>query len=622
MKTIHLGSVGQVALCLLAVFAFGLGAEARILVATNSTWRYFKGTSEASTPTNVWREVDFDDSAWLVGNAPFHYGTNAMGGDDDLTGGTILSDMFGGYTCLSLRQQFVVPDTYSLDGLWLPTWLDDGLAVWINGQQARNPLNARGFAYTNTATTAREGSAPLNFPLSGSLLRRGTNVLCVQAFNRSLTDNDFRIEVELATHGTIQFAGGTINVLENAGQVVLRVVRTGALDSGMTVHYFTTDGSGLAGSDYQPVSGTLTFADGQTEQTIAVPILNDGLQEPLENFTVSLANPGGDAILVVGNANAVTVQIGDNDKPLQLELASCSVNEDAGEVRIRVLRGDDGDFPMSVDYATANVTATAGQDYLDTAGTMTFEPGEWIKYLIVPLVNDTVREPTQEFRVVLSNASGGGVLGTPSMTTVTITDTDNVVQFGSANYETPEDAAFVEVSLIRGESESVATVDFTTANGTAAAGLDYDGMANTIQFAAGERLKLVNIPILHDGLKEGNETFSLRLSQPTGGAVLGTRSTATATVVDNDRGIGFELSTCTVWKPWGVANISVLRGSDQILGALTVDYSTADGSARAGVDYEAVSGTLEFKANETIRSLTIPLLATPAVGSAKVLGCS
>lgn len=277
---------------------------------------------------------------------------------------------------------------------------------------------------------------------------------------------------------------------------------------------------------------------------------------------------------------------------------------------------------MSVDYATANVTATAGQDYLDTAGTMTFEPGEWIKYLIVPLVNDTVREPTQEFRVVLSNASGGGVLGTPSMTTVTITDTDNVVQFGSANYETPEDAAFVEVSLIRGESESVATVDFTTANGTAAAGLDYDGMANTIQFAAGERLKLVNIPILHDGLKEGNETFSLRLSQPTGGAVLGTRSTATATVVDNDRGIGFELSTCTVWKPWGVANISVLRGSDQILGALTVDYSTADGSARAGVDYEAVSGTLEFKANETIRSLTIPLLATPAVGSAKVLGCS
>ena len=64
---------------LLAGLVLASDATARVLVATNSTWRYFKGTSEASNPTNAWRELDFDDSAWLTGAAPFHYGTNAVG---------------------------------------------------------------------------------------------------------------------------------------------------------------------------------------------------------------------------------------------------------------------------------------------------------------------------------------------------------------------------------------------------------------------------------------------------------------------------------------------------------------------------------------------------------------
>ncbi len=65
-------------------------SSARSFVATNSTWHYLKGVTEASNPTNAWRELDFDDSAWLTGPAPFHFGTNAVGGDDALTGGTIL----------------------------------------------------------------------------------------------------------------------------------------------------------------------------------------------------------------------------------------------------------------------------------------------------------------------------------------------------------------------------------------------------------------------------------------------------------------------------------------------------------------------------------------------------
>ena len=70
---------------LLAIVGLAIQSLAQIpeiLISTNDTWSYFKGVSEASNPTNAWRDVDFDDSAWLTGVAPFHYGTNAVGGDD------------------------------------------------------------------------------------------------------------------------------------------------------------------------------------------------------------------------------------------------------------------------------------------------------------------------------------------------------------------------------------------------------------------------------------------------------------------------------------------------------------------------------------------------------------
>jgi hypothetical protein len=297
-------------LCLLAALLFPFSAGARVFVATNSTWRYFKGTSEGSTPTNAWRELDFHDSAWPIGTAPFHFGTNGVGGDDKLIEGTILSDMRSNYTCLFLRQRFVLPDTNNVRGLWLNAWIDDGLAVWINGQVARNPLSVGGVAYTNTATASREGStrAPLTLATAISLLRPGTNVLCIQAFNRTLTDDDFRIDVELAeTPATFDLATNSYAVREDATQLVVRVVRSGALDAGMSVDYATTNGTALAGLDYEAASGTLVFGEGQAEQPITVPVFNDTAVEGTETFQIVLSNAQGGATL--GTASTTTVRI-------------------------------------------------------------------------------------------------------------------------------------------------------------------------------------------------------------------------------------------------------------------------------------------------------------------------
>lgn len=405
---------------------------------------------------------------------------------------------------------------------------------------------------------------------------------------------------------TVEFSSSLYEVPEFMGRVLLAVQRTGDTSTAVSVDYASANGTAIAGSDYTETHGTLSFGAGETNQTITIPILNDGLGEAMyEKFTVTLSNP---THAVLGARVIATGLIADNDKGLQLELASYSVNEDAGEITIRVLRRDDGDFPVSVDYATTHLTAVDGDDYVDLAGTLHFAAGDTLKTVTIKLLNDATRESSETFRFSLSNVSGGVTLGTPKTATVTISDTDDLVMFQAAGLTHREDVAFARVPVARGESKSSSTVDVITADGTAVAGLDYTGLTNTISFAPGERLKFIDVLLLNDGLKESSETFRTVLSNPTGGAVLGSNATVTVTILDNDPGVGFERSTTSVWEKEPGLTLNVIRGNDGWLGPFTVDYQIVNGSAVAGVDYQANSGTLSFATNEMVREITVLVL--------------
>ena len=160
-----------------------------------------------------------------------------------------------------------------------------------------------------------------------------------------------------------------------------------------------------------------------------------------------------------------------------------------------------------------------------------------------------------------------------------------------------EDAGTVLIGVLRDEN-SAATVDFATTDVTATNELDYAATNGTLSFAPGEKLKRIAVPILNDGVKEAIKTFQVTLSGPMGGAVLGTRTNTTVSIRDNDAGVGFELTSQSVWEKAGAVTLPVLRGNDGNLGPFTVDYATSDLTAKAGEDYQAVAGTLEFRENE------------------------
>src|SRR5262245_46292254 len=98
--------------------------EAALLFNTNATWNLFKGRSEASTPdTPAWRQLTFDDSAWVPSPSPFWYG-------DVFPGGTPLNDMMNSYTSIYLRRTVVLNSLADISGLRLGYHCDDGFIIW------------------------------------------------------------------------------------------------------------------------------------------------------------------------------------------------------------------------------------------------------------------------------------------------------------------------------------------------------------------------------------------------------------------------------------------------------------------------------------------------------------
>jgi hypothetical protein len=225
----------------------------------------------------------------------------------------------------------------------------------------------------------------------------------------------------------LSIAPGSVSVDEAAGTVTFTVNRTGGSDGAVSVNFATADGTATAGQDYTANSGTLNFADGDTSETITVSIINDTIDEPDETFTVTLSNATGGASLGTTSVSTVTI-VDDDPTPvpgvLSIAPGSVSVDEAAGTVTFTVNRTGGSDGAVSVNFATANGTATAGQDFTAISGTLNFGNGDTTgKTITVSIIDDTIDEPNETFTVNLSGATGGATLGT-STSTVTILDND------------------------------------------------------------------------------------------------------------------------------------------------------------------------------------------------------
>lgn len=397
---------------------------------------------------------------------------------------------------------------------------------------------------------------------------------------------------------------------ESDGTVVLTVTRSGPVTTNVTVNYTTSAVSASAGSDYTTASGTLTFATNDTSKTITITLLNNSVVETNETFKVNLSSPAGGPVLGPNNSAVVTVV--DDDIGITMAASTASVNEGGTNLVLTVNRSGGLTNTVAVDYATADVSTTSGNDYTNTSGTLTFTNGVTSLTITIPIINDSTIESNETFKVNLSNATGGATIISPTNTTVTIVENDSTLTFTTNAVSVAENAAVTLTVTRTGGTTGTVTVDYATVDGSATNAVDFTNTSGTLTFTNGVLSRTITVPLINDSNVEGNEDFSINLSNPTGGAALGTYTNVTATIRDNDSIFNFATNAVSRLENAGTVLLSVTR-TGGVIGAASVKYAATNGAAVSGTDFKALTGTVSFAAGETNKTISLTLLDDTSV---------
>jgi ribosomal protein L35AE/L33A len=419
--------------------------------------------------------------------------------------------------------------------------------------------------------------------------------------------------------GTLQFSKAEYSVNENGVSIDVFVNRVDGTSGAVSVDCISSDDTATAGSDYIAVTETLNWSDqDDKDKACTVQIIDEVDYEDNETFNLTLENATSGA--VIGEQNTAEVTIINDDPPpehgtLQFSSATYDVGEGDGTVEITVTRVDGKSGNISVDYATSDDTAIAGSDYTQTNGTLTWNDGDDTdKTFTVGIINDVNFEYDEIFNITLSNATGGATIGDQSTTEVTIIDDEQpgTLQFSEGTYKVNENGVSIDVIVTRvGGEDGAISVDCISSDDTATAGNDYTGVSDTLNWGHQDDLnKTCTVQIIDDEDFEGDETFNMRLANPTGGAEIGDPDTAEVTITENDpeppRGtLQFSSLSYLVAESGKTVEITVTR-VDGSYGNASVEYTTEDDTAEAGLDYTETSGELNWgDGNTEAKTFTI-----------------
>ena len=313
----------------------------------------------------------------------------------------------------------------------------------------------------------------------------------------------------------------------------------------MTVDYATADGTAVAPGDYSAAGGTLTFLPGETTQTVTVDVNGDALDEEDETYTVDLTNAVNGTIDDGQGVGTIT----DDDPPVAISLDDVSVLEgNFGIVSATFnvsLSGPSG-RSVSVDYASANGTATAPVDYLSATGTLDFAAGETTKQVTVLVNGDLLDEANETFFLNLTNAVNATIADSQGLGAITDDDGPPSLSVNDVTVtegDSGTTSATFTVTLAPASGQNV-SVDYSTADGTATAPADYAATSGTLTFAPGQTTRPVSVQVAGDTVDEINETFTVNLSNAVNAAIAD--GTGLGTILDDDSLPALSINDVTV----------------------------------------------------------------------------
>ncbi|XP_064636452.1 FRAS1-related extracellular matrix protein 2-like [Lineus longissimus] len=393
-------------------------------------------------------------------------------------------------------------------------------------------------------------------------------------------------------------------------EVVLR--RRGSLRETAFISIAPTDAStATEGEDFGGrLAKQVQFNPGENAKTWSMRLLDDDKYEDLETIVLELSEPV-EALLGMPSKTTLTIKDAAKDQSrVFIPETGYKVDEDAGTIKIPIKRtGDLSDEFMVICFTESDTakgtvprTVTSYSDYItrpeDHTSAVRFDRYEAQKYCTIKIIDDSLYEPEEKFKVKLSTPMGG-ILGGVNETTITInadSRDEPVFEFEGAEYLVDESAKYLEVTILRtgtdlSKSGSVVVRTRKSSPISAQPGIDYIPIYTPLVYGPNEVSQKARVTIVDDLVFpsiEGDETFELVLRMPEDGG-LGDPSEVTVTISDKTSDVPrFEFRDLKLKVTEGAnATISatIVRQGD-INHEASVRCFTRQGSATVMIDYD------------------------------------
>jgi uncharacterized delta-60 repeat protein len=432
----------------------------------------------------------------------------------------------------------------------------------------------------------------------------------------------------------VSFASANYSVPKDTviGVANIEIVRVGSTSGSCAVAFTTTtNGTAVVGTDYYPTNGTVTFTPGVSQKIVQVPIINNTIPEGQRTVNLILTNAVSTALTSPTNATLTIIDTVDAPGVLSFATNSYTVLKADTNVYLTVVRTNGSSGKVSVDYSTADGSASQGNNYIATTGTLTLDPGVTSAQIAIPVVDNNTVQGTVNFTVNLSNPQGGATLMAPTNAVVNILDHNFGVAFLNAtNYTVENDGSATVVVQRIGATGNPFSVSYATTPGTALPGTNYISKTGTLDFAADQSLMSITIPVFYDTNQNGDLFFNVGLYNPTGDAALVAPTNSVVVIHDSNAGLSFTNAATSVLENAGSITFFVVCSNPSIepvpvagntnIVPLTVQYFTTNGSATAGIDYTAESGTLTFTNNNGTNYFTVPIIMGTQIETNRTFG--
>jgi hypothetical protein len=380
------------------------------------------------------------------------------------------------------------------------------------------------------------------------------------------------------------------------------------------------------GQDFTAVDNRLNFeivpaSQGTMTKTITIPILQDTSDEYDETFIVELYNASSAEIV---DSQAVVTIIDDDDPPeVGISFVSASEITQQATLRVSVLTTISGK-PITVNYSTANGTATAGSDYTATTGSVTIPAGSASADIVIPVIDDTAQDKDETFTTTITVPANGNatVRSGQGTATATIFDDESVL-ITIANTTVFERVGTTTTAnftvTLEQELPRTVTLTYRTNNGTATSPSDFTGTTSS-QVTIPANTRTFNLPVTiaaaqSSPLETGpTETFQVQLLSASPGLIQSGTATGTATIYNAPQ---ISVNNVSVQEVKGATvtatfTITLTGYTDQ---AIAITYQTEPGSAfsqtpsaSADTDYVSIAST-----NHTFVASTSQLTQTRTV---------